>query len=145
MEQYHEELALLETLDTGKPIRHSQRNDIPGAARATWCALAHNNTAGRLKLEIRSLLKTACYACFRNRHKEGKFTLSKQPSSLRKPAARFHLALFRKYSLQFLIQRVIQFGGLFFYEQRTCNRGDLSEMHCNIVNGKWRSDSTLTC
>jgi gamma-glutamyl-gamma-aminobutyraldehyde dehydrogenase len=28
---HREELALLETLDTGKPIRHSLRDDIPGA------------------------------------------------------------------------------------------------------------------
>ena len=34
MEAHCEELALLETLDTGKPIRHSLRDDIPGAARA---------------------------------------------------------------------------------------------------------------
>ena len=34
MEAHAEELALLETLDTGKPIRHSLRDDIPGAARA---------------------------------------------------------------------------------------------------------------
>ena len=34
MERHGEELALLETLDTGKPIRHSLRDDIPGAARA---------------------------------------------------------------------------------------------------------------
>lgn len=33
MEAHAEELALLETLDTGKPIRHSLRDDIPGAAR----------------------------------------------------------------------------------------------------------------
>ncbi|XNM59001.1 hypothetical protein ACLK1S_08090 [Escherichia coli] len=30
MEAHAEELALLETLDTGKPIRHSLRDDIPG-------------------------------------------------------------------------------------------------------------------
>lgn len=29
MEAHREELALLETLDTGKPIRHSLRDDIP--------------------------------------------------------------------------------------------------------------------
>ena len=41
MEQHHEELTLLETLDTGKPIRHSLRNDIPGAACAIlWYAEA---------------------------------------------------------------------------------------------------------
>ncbi|EOC1287851.1 aldehyde dehydrogenase PuuC [Cronobacter muytjensii] len=41
MEQHHEELALLESLDTGKPIRHSLRDDIPGAARALrWYAEA---------------------------------------------------------------------------------------------------------
>ncbi|HBD5284449.1 TPA: aldehyde dehydrogenase family protein [Escherichia coli] len=34
MEAHAEELALLETLDTGKPIRHSLRDDIPGAALA---------------------------------------------------------------------------------------------------------------
>ncbi|ETJ38494.1 Aldehyde dehydrogenase PuuC, partial [human gut metagenome] len=32
MEAHAEELALLEILDTGKPIRHSLRDDIPGAA-----------------------------------------------------------------------------------------------------------------
>lgn len=32
MEAHREELALLETLDTGKPIRHSLRDDVPGAA-----------------------------------------------------------------------------------------------------------------
>ena len=36
MEAHAEELALLETLDTGKPIRHSLRDDIPGAARAAF-------------------------------------------------------------------------------------------------------------
>jgi gamma-glutamyl-gamma-aminobutyraldehyde dehydrogenase len=41
MEAHREELALLETLDTGKPIRHSLRDDIPGAARAIrWYAEA---------------------------------------------------------------------------------------------------------
>jgi gamma-glutamyl-gamma-aminobutyraldehyde dehydrogenase len=41
MERHREELALLETLDTGKPIRHSLRDDIPGAARAIrWYAEA---------------------------------------------------------------------------------------------------------
>ncbi|WP_443021610.1 aldehyde dehydrogenase family protein [Shigella flexneri] len=34
MEAHAEELALLETLDTGKPIRHSLRDDIPGPALA---------------------------------------------------------------------------------------------------------------
>jgi len=49
MEQYHEELTLLETLDTGKPIRHSQRNDIPGAARAIlWYAEAINKVYGEV-------------------------------------------------------------------------------------------------
>lgn len=39
MDAHREELALLETLDTGKPIRHSLRDDIPGAARAIrWYA-----------------------------------------------------------------------------------------------------------
>ncbi|WP_154911170.1 aldehyde dehydrogenase PuuC [Klebsiella grimontii] len=37
MDTHREELALLETLDTGKPIRHSLRDDIPGAARAIRC------------------------------------------------------------------------------------------------------------
>lgn len=32
MEAHAEELALLETLDTGKPIRHSLRDDIPGSS-----------------------------------------------------------------------------------------------------------------
>lgn len=41
IEDNAEELALLETLDTGKPIRHSLRDDIPGAARAIrWYAEA---------------------------------------------------------------------------------------------------------
>ena len=49
MEQHHEELALLETLDTGKPIRHSLRDDIPGAARAIrWYAEAADKVYGEV-------------------------------------------------------------------------------------------------
>ena len=44
-----EELALLETLDTGKPIRHSLRDDIPGAARAIrWYAEAIDKVYGEV-------------------------------------------------------------------------------------------------
>ncbi|ELY4670129.1 aldehyde dehydrogenase PuuC [Cronobacter muytjensii] len=49
MEQHHEELALLESLDTGKPIRHSLRDDIPGAARALrWYAEAIDKCYGEV-------------------------------------------------------------------------------------------------
>jgi gamma-glutamyl-gamma-aminobutyraldehyde dehydrogenase len=48
MEQHHEELALLETLDTGKPIRHSLRDDIPGAARVRWYAEAIDKVYGEV-------------------------------------------------------------------------------------------------
>lgn len=49
MEQHHEELALLETLDTGKPIRHSLRDDIPGAVRAIrWYAEAVDKVYGEV-------------------------------------------------------------------------------------------------
>ena len=49
MERHSEELALLETLDTGKPIRHSLRDDIPGAARAIrWYAEAADKVYGEV-------------------------------------------------------------------------------------------------
>jgi len=49
MEAHCEELALLETLDTGKPIRHSLRDDIPGAARAIrWYAEAIDKVYGEV-------------------------------------------------------------------------------------------------
>lgn len=49
MEQHCEELALLETLDTGKPIRHSLRDDIPGSARAIrWYAEAIDKVYGEV-------------------------------------------------------------------------------------------------
>jgi len=49
MEQHAEELALLETLDTGKPIRHSLRDDVPGAARAVrWYAEAADKAYGEV-------------------------------------------------------------------------------------------------
>ncbi len=49
MEAHREELALLETLDTGKPIRHSLRDDIPGAARAIrWYAEALDKVYGEV-------------------------------------------------------------------------------------------------
>ncbi|WP_375057370.1 aldehyde dehydrogenase PuuC [Zobellella sp. DQSA1] len=49
MEAHREELALLETLDTGKPIRHSLRDDIPGAARAIrWYAEAVDKVYGEI-------------------------------------------------------------------------------------------------
>ena len=49
MEAHREELALLETLDTGKPIRHSLRDDVPGAARAIrWYAEAIDKVYGEL-------------------------------------------------------------------------------------------------
>ncbi|HAT3513632.1 MULTISPECIES: aldehyde dehydrogenase PuuC [Serratia] len=49
MEQHHEELALLETLDTGKPIRHSLRDDVPGAIRCIrWYAEAIDKVYGEI-------------------------------------------------------------------------------------------------
>ena len=49
MEQHQEELALLETLDTGKPIRHSLRDDIPGAVRCLrWYAEAIDKVYGEI-------------------------------------------------------------------------------------------------
>jgi len=49
MLEHAEELALLETLDTGKPIRHSLRDDIPGAARAIrWYAEAIDKVYGEV-------------------------------------------------------------------------------------------------
>lgn len=49
MEAHREELALLETLDTGKPIRHSLRDDVPGAARAIrWYAKAIDKVYGEV-------------------------------------------------------------------------------------------------
>lgn len=49
MDEHREELALLETLDTGKPIRHSLRDDIPGAARAIrWYAEAVDKVYGEI-------------------------------------------------------------------------------------------------
>jgi len=49
IESHREELALLETLDTGKPIRHSLRDDIPGAARAIrWYAEAIDKVYGEV-------------------------------------------------------------------------------------------------
>ncbi|STJ11702.1 gamma-glutamyl-gamma-aminobutyraldehyde dehydrogenase [Escherichia coli] len=49
MEANAEELALLETLDTGKPIRHSLRDDIPGAARAIrWYTEAIDKVYGEV-------------------------------------------------------------------------------------------------
>ncbi len=54
MERHGEELALLETLDTGKPIRHSLRDDIPGAARAIrWYAEAADKVYGEVRLRPR--------------------------------------------------------------------------------------------
>jgi gamma-glutamyl-gamma-aminobutyraldehyde dehydrogenase len=49
MEQHHEELALLETLDTGKPILHSLRDDVPGAIRCLrWYAEAVDKVYGEI-------------------------------------------------------------------------------------------------
>ncbi|XTZ36994.1 aldehyde dehydrogenase PuuC [Salmonella enterica] len=49
IEAHSEELALLETLDTGKPIRHSLRDDIPGAARAIrWYSEAIDKIYGEV-------------------------------------------------------------------------------------------------
>ncbi|WP_417614313.1 aldehyde dehydrogenase [Oceanisphaera sp.] len=49
IEKHQEELALLETLNTGKPIRHSLRDDIPGAARAIrWYAEAIDKIYGEI-------------------------------------------------------------------------------------------------
>ncbi|MBG2642863.1 aldehyde dehydrogenase PuuC [Klebsiella michiganensis] len=49
MEAHREELALLDTLDTGKPIRHSLRDDVPGAARAIrWYAEAIDKVYGEV-------------------------------------------------------------------------------------------------
>ncbi|MGR5488333.1 aldehyde dehydrogenase family protein, partial [Vibrio alfacsensis] len=44
-----EELALLETLDTGKPIAHSVSTDIPGAAKSIrWYAEAIDKVYGEV-------------------------------------------------------------------------------------------------
>ncbi|MDK1703531.1 aldehyde dehydrogenase PuuC [Serratia rubidaea] len=49
IELHAETLALLETLDTGKPIRHSLRDDIPGAARCLrWYAEAIDKVYGEI-------------------------------------------------------------------------------------------------
>ncbi|MFC0227165.1 aldehyde dehydrogenase PuuC [Serratia aquatilis] len=49
MEEHQEQLALLETLDTGKPIRHSLRDDIPGAIRSIrWYAEAIDKVYGEI-------------------------------------------------------------------------------------------------
>lgn len=49
MEQQHEQLALLETLDTGKPIHHSLRDDVPGAIRCIrWYAEAIDKVYGEI-------------------------------------------------------------------------------------------------
>jgi len=49
MEEHHEQLALLETLDTGKPIRHSLRDDVPGAIRCIrWYAEAIDKVYGEI-------------------------------------------------------------------------------------------------
>ncbi|NMU75509.1 aldehyde dehydrogenase family protein, partial [Vibrio parahaemolyticus] len=49
IDQYQEELALLETLDTGKPISHSFSTDIPGAASALrWYAEAIDKVYGEV-------------------------------------------------------------------------------------------------
>ncbi|HDR2627371.1 MULTISPECIES: aldehyde dehydrogenase PuuC [Enterobacter] len=49
IERDRETLALLETLDTGKPVRHSLRDDIPGAARAIrWYAEAADKVYGEV-------------------------------------------------------------------------------------------------
>lgn len=49
IEKHQEELALLETLNTGKPIRHSLRDDIPGAVRAIrWYAEAIDKIYGEI-------------------------------------------------------------------------------------------------
>lgn len=49
IDQHREELALLETLDTGKPIAHSYSTDIPGAASAIrWYAEAIDKVYGEV-------------------------------------------------------------------------------------------------
>ncbi|QUJ70334.1 aldehyde dehydrogenase (plasmid) [Photobacterium sp. GJ3] len=49
IDQERETLALLETLDTGKPISHSYSTDIPGAAAAIrWYAEAIDKTYGEV-------------------------------------------------------------------------------------------------
>ncbi|MDH5915536.1 aldehyde dehydrogenase [Vibrio splendidus] len=49
IDQHREELALLETLDTGKPISHSVSTDIPGAASALrWYAEAIDKVYGEV-------------------------------------------------------------------------------------------------
>ena len=54
MEAHREELALLETLDTGKPIRHSLRDDVPGAARAIrWYAEVAPTGGNELAMIVR--------------------------------------------------------------------------------------------
>ncbi|MDF2154623.1 aldehyde dehydrogenase [Vibrio sp. CAU 1672] len=49
IDQHRDELALLETLDTGKPIAHSVSTDIPGAANSLrWYAEAIDKVYGEL-------------------------------------------------------------------------------------------------
>lgn len=49
MDKDCETLALLETLDTGKPVRHSLRDDVPGASRAIrWYAEAIDKVYGEV-------------------------------------------------------------------------------------------------
>ncbi|TNY94957.1 aldehyde dehydrogenase family protein, partial [Vibrio parahaemolyticus] len=49
IDQHQEELALLETLDTGKPISHSFSTDIPGAANSLrWYAEAIDKVYGEV-------------------------------------------------------------------------------------------------
>ncbi|GGB32811.1 gamma-glutamyl-gamma-aminobutyraldehyde dehydrogenase [Oceanisphaera marina] len=49
IEKHQQELALLETLNTGKPIRHSLRDDIPGAVRAIrWYAESIDKIYGEI-------------------------------------------------------------------------------------------------
>ncbi|WP_044872513.1 aldehyde dehydrogenase [Pseudomonas sp. LFM046] len=49
LEANAEELALLETLDMGKPIAHALSTDIPGAANAIrWCAEAIDKVYGEI-------------------------------------------------------------------------------------------------
>ncbi|MCL9781285.1 aldehyde dehydrogenase [Vibrio sp. S4M6] len=49
IDSHRDELALLETLDTGKPISHSYSTDIPGSANAIrWYAEAIDKTYGEV-------------------------------------------------------------------------------------------------
>ncbi|SHI14656.1 aldehyde dehydrogenase [Ferrimonas marina] len=59
VEEHIDTLALLETLDSGKPIRHSASTDIPGAAQALrWYAEAVDKTYGEVAPTERDVVAT---------------------------------------------------------------------------------------